>query len=177
MRKNATELYNKIAAAEIGESIDTRHKNGIEYSGSIEDALRQQGYKAGTDYERIFDYYTCKTFIKKLSHIAPYAEPKHDIKIGDIFYNSWGYDQTNIDFYQVVGTTAKTISIRQISSYSNDYDNYHMSGSKSAVKDSFANDEVLRKTPYLFMNKWRISFEYGAGSLWDGKPMTYSCYA
>jgi len=26
-----------------------------------------------------------------------------DIKIGDIFYASWGYDQTNIDFVQVIG--------------------------------------------------------------------------
>ena len=31
----------------------------------------------------------------------------HTIKVGDIFYSSWGYDQTNIDFYKVtklVGT-------------------------------------------------------------------------
>ena len=26
----------------------------------------------------------------------------HDVKVGDIYYTSWGYDQTNIDFYEVV---------------------------------------------------------------------------
>lgn len=26
---------------------------------------------------------------------------KHEIKPGDIFYTSWGYDQTNVDYYVV----------------------------------------------------------------------------
>jgi len=29
------------------------------------------------------------------------APPSTPVKIGDIFYTSWGFDQTNIDFYQV----------------------------------------------------------------------------
>lgn len=28
-------------------------------------------------------------------------------KVGDIFYTSWGYEQTNIEFYQVVKATPK----------------------------------------------------------------------
>ncbi len=27
------------------------------------------------------------------------------IKVGDIFVESWGYDQTNVNFYKVVGVT------------------------------------------------------------------------
>ena len=27
---------------------------------------------------------------------------RHDVKVGDIFRASWGYDQTNIDYYEVV---------------------------------------------------------------------------
>ena len=34
--------------------------------------------------------------------------------IGDIFYSSWGYDQTNVDFYQVVKVTPAMIALRQI---------------------------------------------------------------
>ena len=37
-----------------------------------------------------------------------------DIQIGDIWYSSWGYDQTNIDFYKVIGKTATMITLRQI---------------------------------------------------------------
>ena len=32
-----------------------------------------------------------------------------DIEVGDIYYTSWGYDQTNVDFYMVTGRTAKTV--------------------------------------------------------------------
>ena len=28
-------------------------------------------------------------------------------QIGDIVYSSWGYDQTNVDFYEVVGKQGK----------------------------------------------------------------------
>jgi hypothetical protein len=40
-----------------------------------------------------------------------------DVKtlVGKIFYSSWGYDQTNVDFYQVIGTTNKMVIIREIS--------------------------------------------------------------
>lgn len=31
------------------------------------------------------------------------------VKVGDIFYTSWGYDQTNIDFYEIVGKTPKMV--------------------------------------------------------------------
>jgi len=177
MKKNATEIYNNIVNAQIGELVSTRHKNGINYEYTITDALTEQGYVKGIDFETVFNWDNCQTYIKKLAEIKPYKEPKHNIKPGDIFYNSWGYEQTNIDFYQVVKTTAKTITLRKIKSTNNDYNAHQMSGSKIAVKDSFCSDETIRKTPYLFNGHWCISFEYGAGSQWDGTPMSFSCYA
>lgn len=35
-----------------------------------------------------------------------------EVKVGDFFVSSWGYDQTNVDFYEVVGITASGKSIR-----------------------------------------------------------------
>lgn len=35
------------------------------------------------------------------------------VKLGDIFVCSWGYDQTNVDFYKVVGVTAKSVKIQK----------------------------------------------------------------
>lgn len=34
------------------------------------------------------------------------------VKVGDFFYASWGWDQTNIDFYKVVGLTPKGVKIQ-----------------------------------------------------------------
>jgi hypothetical protein len=38
----------------------------------------------------------------------------HDVKVGDIFKCSWGYDQTNIDFYECIAVLGQMIEIREI---------------------------------------------------------------
>jgi len=35
-------------------------------------------------------------------------------KVGSLFYDSWGYDQTNIDFFQVVEVKPKSVVLRKI---------------------------------------------------------------
>ena len=37
-----------------------------------------------------------------------------DVEIGHIVYASWGYDQTNIDFYKVIRKTAAMVELRAI---------------------------------------------------------------
>lgn len=37
-----------------------------------------------------------------------------NIKTGDYFYTSWGYDQTNIDYLVVVSVTAKTATCKMV---------------------------------------------------------------
>jgi hypothetical protein len=36
------------------------------------------------------------------------------VDVGDIFYSSWGYDQTNVDFYEVTGKTKTMVVIRMV---------------------------------------------------------------
>ena len=38
----------------------------------------------------------------------------HNVKIGQIFSMSWGYDQTNVNYFQVVSLTAKGVYVREI---------------------------------------------------------------
>lgn len=38
------------------------------------------------------------------------------VKVGDIFYNSWGYDQTNVDFYEVIRLTGQGVEVQPIES-------------------------------------------------------------
>ena len=42
------------------------------------------------------------------------SENKLGIEVGDIYSSSWGYDQTNVEFYEVVAVTPATIKIREI---------------------------------------------------------------
>jgi hypothetical protein len=36
-----------------------------------------------------------------------------EVKTGDIFRASWGYEQTNIDYYVVVGVTPKMVRLQE----------------------------------------------------------------
>ena len=52
--------------------------------------------------------------IKKLEHKSDKA------KIGDVFHSSWGYDQTNTEYYKIVeisktGKTAKVVQVASVS--------------------------------------------------------------
>jgi hypothetical protein len=40
----------------------------------------------------------------------------HDVQVGDVFRASWGYDQTNIDYYQCTRVIGAMIEVREIGS-------------------------------------------------------------
>tara|TARA_R100001530_G_scaffold28301_1_gene22389 strand:- start:1253 stop:1828 length:576 start_codon:yes stop_codon:yes gene_type:complete len=67
--------------------------------------------------ERMQEYID-KFFSDRKEHFVRKAEAKakresagqemaNNAKVGDIYYSSWGYDQTNIDFYQIVAKKGK----------------------------------------------------------------------
>jgi hypothetical protein len=69
----------------------------------------------------------------------------HNFVEGSIIYNSWGYDQTNIDFYQIIEVKAKSVIIREIaSSYVSGTKGY-MCANVKPVKNSFVGEPILKK--------------------------------
>jgi len=174
MNKNALEIYNKIVSSPIGEKVFTNHANGKNYG--MESYLTDQGYKRNVDFSDGYDFNRREAFIIKLADIRPYEEPTHDIKIGDIFVYSWGYDQTNIEFYQVTATTSKTVTIREVESKEIENNHMMMTGKSSAIMDAFIG-EPIRKTPYLSTGVWRLNMPYGVCSPWDGEPRYFTYYA
>jgi|TARA_R100001530_G_scaffold10633_2_gene10490 hypothetical protein len=69
-----------------------------------------------------------------------------DIKVGDILYSSWGYDQTNIDFYQVIEKKGSTFVIREISQKGSNYMSHGMACDVQPVRDSFIGDPIIRRS-------------------------------
>jgi len=62
---------------------------------------------------------------------------KYGVNIGDIFYISWGYDQTNVNFFQVIELVGNvSVRIKEISD-EHVQSNCNMSGYVKAVKDKF----------------------------------------
>ncbi|RBQ27614.1 hypothetical protein [Arcobacter sp. CECT 9188] len=65
-----------------------------------------------------------------------------EVKVGDIFKDSWGYEQTNVDYYQVVAKPSNCfIVVKQISSeFTNDNTGCSMSAYVKPIPNEFIND-------------------------------------
>lgn len=91
------------------------------------------------------------------------------IQVGDIFYSSWGYDQTNVDFYQVVGLTGASVKVRQIAQRT-----VRSGGaggdSVVAVPDHFVGEVMTKRIQnYRDVPTFTLN-SYSDASLWDGTP-------
>jgi len=90
-----------------------------------------------------------------------------------ILYASWGYEQTNVDFYQVVETTSKTVILQEIGAKTVRYDGGGFSGAVIAdptqkVGEPFRS--VVKQGKYCNVK------HYTVGHIWDGEPVSYSSW-
>jgi hypothetical protein len=98
------------------------------------------------------------------------------LKVGDILESSWGYDQTNIDFYQVVKLVGKSsVSLRQMACASTPEQGF-MTAYKTPTTplgEPFTKREGQLEDgkPYVRLSSYAYAFP------WDGKPARYSWYA
>jgi hypothetical protein len=98
---------------------------------------------------------------------------KHELKVGDIMVSSWGYEQTNVDFYQVTKTTLKSVWVREISKLKGVEGDSSMAGKVMPIKDDFKGPEKR-----FLVNEYGIRIEsYASAKKWDGKPQYFSDYA
>jgi hypothetical protein len=57
----------------------------------------------------------------KAAHRAAEAAKECPLQLGDVLCASWGYEQTNVDFYQVTGKTGrKTVQLRKLAAQRNE---------------------------------------------------------
>jgi len=121
------------------------------------------------------------------------------VSYGTIFCNSWGYEQTNVDFYQVVERRGRVVKLRRIATSTVPGSEGFMSDRCVPVKDAFlearCDDCGLReslhmKAEHAFRDGTaltkRLQFSDGAPylsmgngwcGLWDGTPHHRSWYA
>ena len=109
-------------------------------------------------------------------------EIEHSLREGNILYSSWGYDQTNVDFYQVVRITPKKVVLRELQTLIKETG--FMCGEASTLPNLFKDHN--KANPNLITCKVSHSkyfgdcvyFRYrGAAQKWDGEPKFASWYA
>lgn len=91
-------------------------------------------------------------------------------KVGEILYCSWGYDQTNVDWYEVLAVTKASIKIRQISGRI--IEPGKGSDKVVPVPGSAERDaKVLTKRVKHYEGRYYVTISsYSSAYLWDGKP-------
>lgn len=68
----------------------------------------------------------------------------HTLKVGDVLRSSWGYDQTNIDFYQVTALIGKNmVEVREICQEATETG--YMCGQCVPVPGQFTDKPAMRK--------------------------------
>lgn len=92
--------------------------------------------------------------------------PKHSLKVGDILVSSWGYDQTNIDYYLVTKLLGSAmVEIREIG--------------KKYVDSETTQDKVMPDVGHITGAPMRKKVgpqgavrltSYSSAYPWDGKP-------
>ena len=95
------------------------------------------------------------------------------VNVGDVFVSSWGYEQTNTDYYQVVGLTAgnKSVKVRKISH--NTKQTGMMCGESTPLLNNFIGDVQTKR---LNGDGFRVnSFSYAFKTL-PNKPHYCSWY-
>lgn len=103
------------------------------------------------------------------------------VKVGDIFVSSWGYDQTNVDYYEVVEMTDASVRIKGLMKGVLDGDGeshgiMHVAPIPGAYINPDAEPKLKRVDIYPGWREdqgWTVSLNltsYSSAYLWDCKP-------
>jgi len=100
-------------------------------------------------------------------------EESQKFKPGTILYSSWGYEQTNIDFYQIIERKGQFVTLQEIGSEKT----YEEWGDRGRCKPD---PKVLIGDPFRKKISQNASIRltsYSFAQLYEGRPLYWSSYA
>lgn len=134
-------------------------------------------YRFKTEKQRAQWIEQQKAYIDKQTEAAQRYEAQMNkdleaIKEGAILYDSWGYEQTNIDFYKVIKRSGVSVTLLPIGSHVEQ--SGFMSGNASPDESNVVGDPIVRRAGKYGV---RIASHRGTLTLYDGRPKCCSWYA
>lgn len=102
------------------------------------------------------------------------ARKPHSLKVGDVLYTSWGYEQTNVEFYEVVSVRGSVVDLRELKQDRTET-NIGMQGQCRALPGQYREGLIVGKRP-TGANTVRID-SCSTASPWDGRALSWSSYA
>jgi hypothetical protein len=181
--KNSTEIKDAQSSAVVFvyrfENLGREHFGAIAYHGTASKADWHFSFRTVEQRDaKVASFFESIRFSEKAKQdrAAERKAAEHCLNVGDVLVSSWGYDQTNVDFFVVIATpTKKTVVVRACGSETDatrpsasDMAEYvvavpsKMFGeplTRRCAKDSIRVDDCR--------SAWR----------WDGRPRYHSWYA
>jgi hypothetical protein len=103
-----------------------------------------------------------------------YEEFRKNLKVGSIFSYSWGYDQTNYQFYEVTGFQGKnTVLLRELNQSRGPEDGF-MTALTEPIPGSYKEQEFKKR---FKQNNDYIEMDFGIARIWSGKKERITWYA
>lgn len=124
----------------------------------------------------------CRVLLEQIREEIQTRKPalSEVVKVGDFFECSWGYDQTNVNFYEVVAVTRATVKVVPVASglVDESLNITHVAPLAGTTRDydSFLPvDKPSTKRPTIYRSNgvWTCSIRlesFANGYLWDCKP-------
>lgn len=97
----------------------------------------------------------------------------HSLKLGRILVATWGWEQTNVDFYQVTRVVGpQTVEARRVAASRTE--NGYLQGTCVPIPESFTG--TVHRYRASSDNRIRVS-DHAHAHPWDGKPAHWTAYA
>lgn len=98
-----------------------------------------------------------------------------NVEVGTIFYTSWGYEQTNVNFYEVIKLVGKcTLVLQELEQILIPDSRDSLSGNTKPVPSSYIGKPFRKRINtdgFVKISSCQL------GMVWDGKTLSYSRYA
>jgi len=145
---------------------------GIAFQGKSNKPLWYHNFSSESQRQRSIK----ETIDNRKEHLARKEQERkerrefqHGLEVGAILVSSWGYDQTNVDFYEVTEIKGKMVVVREIA-----LKNVGSSGDRDKVvpiPHKFIGKPLKRKpTGRGTQGAWVKIDNVQTARLWDGKP-------
>lgn len=100
------------------------------------------------------------------------ANRPHSLRVGDILRASWGYEQTNVDYYEVIRVSRSSVWLREIGGRVTEHHS-SMSGKCVPVSGEYLNDEIIMRRAnghnMVRIEKYARAYKWmGKADMWSG---------
>lgn len=146
------------------------HRDVYEYFGVGDSLVRERLFQQlakmmGVEYDVVYNQWLGK----------PNKSSVNGLSVGDIWYSMWGYEQTNIDWYEVTKVTEKMVWLTPIGG--NRTETAFMQGDTTPQPGCYRGKAIRRKICGTGENIHANVTSYASARPWDGKPKHYTSYA